>query len=325
MNISLTQPLARAYQRMKRMLFQPFHAETWFVLGFGAFLAKLFTGSSSGANWNMRGKSATHEVEQGVDRLHDFARTLTEHPVLLVMLAIGLCAFGIVLLVLAWVSARAEFVLLDNVVHRRARFVEPWRRFGKLGRSLFLWRAGFSFAYVLPLAIIAMPFVGVLVTALKGGGFEWPQLAAMVLGIGIGGTLMLVLGWVCMLVDDFVVPLMYRHDENITQAWGRFLPLLGSHAGEFLAYTVFLVVLAIAVGLGIAIVGLGTCCILFVLMIVPYIGSVVLLPVHVTARALGPEYLAQFGPEWNVFPAEPADDVAPTFAAPNDPPAPTIV
>ena len=59
--------------------------------------------------------------------------------------------------------------------------------------------------------------------------------------------------------------------------------------------------------IGLAIIGFGTCCIGVVLMIIPYIGNVVLLPVTVTSRGLGPEFLAQFGPEWETFPAQ-ADD-----------------
>jgi hypothetical protein len=45
-------------------------------------------------------------------------------------------------------------------------------------------------------------------------------------------------------------------------------------------------------------VGFATCCIGFLLMVTPYVGQVVLLPLHVAYRALGPEFLAQFGPEF---------------------------
>ncbi len=325
MNISLTQPLSRAFARMKRILFRPFHLETWLVIGFAAFLAGIFSGSGSGSSWrwNGRGKSATHEIEHGVERVRDVIATLNDHPIILVMIVAGLCVVGLLLLVLAWVSARSEFVFLDNVSTGRAAFLDPWRRFGKLGRSLFLWRAVFSFAWLPPLAIILLPFVGVIATALKGGSFEWPQFASLVFGFVLGGVLSLVLMWICMLMDDFVVPLMYRHDENATQAWSRFLGLLGRHPGEFLAYTVFLAVLYIAVGVGIVVVGLGTCCITFVLMIVPYVGSVVTLPIHVTARALGPEVLAQFGPEWTTLaPLATEEEDAPL---PDAPPTPPIV
>ena len=129
-------------------------------------------------------------------------------------------------------------------------------------------------------------------------------------------VLLLVVAWISLLMDSFVVPLMYRYDEGARAAWARFWPLPSGQLGSFLAYTVFFIVLAIATGIGLGIAAIGTCCIGLVLMIIPYVGSVVLLPVTITARALGPEFLAQFGPEWAAFPAEPADE---------EPEAPPIV
>jgi hypothetical protein len=61
--------------------------------------------------------------------------------------------------------------------------------------------------------------------------------------------------------------------------------------------------------------GLITCCVGFFLLIIPYVGTVVTLPVWHTLRAYRLEFLAQFGPEHNLFPAkEPA--AAPEAPAP---------
>jgi hypothetical protein len=306
-NISYSEPLTRAWNRTKRMLFSPFHAETWFVVGFSAFLARLFSSSGMGSNWNMGSRHGTPgaQVEQATARVRDTFATVMEHPAILMAIAAGLCALLVLGVVLAWVSARAEFVFLDNVATGRSGFTERWRRFGSEGQSLFLWRAVFSFAYLPSLVLILAPFAQMFVRLLGGGGMEWPGIGGLFLPIGIGVLLLFVLCWISMLMDNFVVPLMYRHHENATQAWARFWPLLTGHLGAFIAWTVFLVVLTIVVGIGLAIVGFGTCCIGIVLMALPYIGSVVLLPVHITGRALGPEFLAQFGPEWNAFPAAP--------------------
>ena len=66
----------------------------------------------------------------------------------------------------------------------------------------------------------------------------------------------------------------------------------------------------LVIGLGAAAVvlfvaGCATCCCGFLLMAIPYVGSVVLLPISAAYRAYGPEFLAQFGPEWSVFEPEP--------------------
>ena len=48
--------------------------------------------------------------------------------------------------------------------------------------------------------------------------------------------------------------------------------------------------------------GLVTRCIGWLLLVIPYIGTVVTLPFWYTLRAFSLEFLAQFGPEYNVFP-----------------------
>jgi len=63
----------------------------------------------------------------------------------------------------------------------------------------------------------------------------------------------------------------------------------------------------------IIIAGLLTCCVGILLLIIPYIGTVVTLPIWYTLRAFSLEYLAQFGPEYDVFP--PSEESAESAAA----------
>ncbi len=313
MSISYTGPLSRSWERMKGMLFRPFHIESWFVIGFSAFLTQLGSHFGSVFNWNTSWPGGRHhgvdvQAEQAMDHAREAVLRVLDNPLVLAGIAVALIGAMVLLLVLAWVSARAEFVFLDNVATRRARFTEPWRRFGRLGRSLFLWRAAFSFTFLVPLAFIVLPFVPVIGGMLREGRFSFTMVAGAIASVSFGALIALVLGWVYWIMGTFVVPLMYRHDENSMQAWARFWPLLTGRFGSFLAFTVFMVVVAIAVGVALAIAGIGTCCIGIVLMVIPYIGSVVLLPITVTARAIGPEFMAQFGPEWVTLPAAPADE-----------------
>jgi len=48
MNIAFFEPLNRAWERMKHILFQPFDLAKWLVLGFSAWLAGLADGAGGG-------------------------------------------------------------------------------------------------------------------------------------------------------------------------------------------------------------------------------------------------------------------------------------
>jgi len=104
-----------------------------------------------------------------------------------------------------------------------------------------------------------------------------------------------------MLLENFVIPVMYQNDLTTTQAWMRFLPLHNRRVFRFVLFAIWKFLLTIVAVIAIFVVGLGTCCIGFILMILPYIGAVVLLPMTVFFRSLGLEFLAQFGGEWDVL------------------------
>ncbi len=287
---------------MRRMLFRPFHVEAWLVLGLSAFLARMLDSAGSGAGWNLGGGShgrgsGSHAAETALDQL----AWLLDHPIVLIGIAVGMLIVCVVLVVLGWVSARAQFVFLENVVLEKPAFLGPWRRHGRLGKSLFLWGAAFSFAWLVPGALVLLPFANTLALLLRGGDFVLPGALGFA-SVGLGVLAMLAIAFVLLLAREFVVPLMWRYEENATEAWRRFGPLFWSHPGEFVAYALFLVVLGIGAAIALVVAGIATCCVGLLLMLIPYLGAVVMLPVHVTGRALGPEFLAQFGPEWDVFP-----------------------
>jgi len=57
--------------------------------------------------------------------------------------------------------------------------------------------------------------------------------------------------------------------------------------------------------------GLVTCCIGWLLLVIPYIGTVVTLPFWYTLRAFSLEFLGQFGPEYVMSPAASVQPEAP--------------
>jgi hypothetical protein len=114
--------------------------------------------------------------------------------------------------------------------------------------------------------------------------------------------LAIVLSYISLYLNDFVVPIMYKYQITTSQAWFKFLPVLSRHLGHFILYGLFIFILWIVVVIGIIFFGLFTCCIGFLLLIIPYIGSVVLLPVTYTFRAFSVEFLEQFGDDFKFFP-----------------------
>jgi hypothetical protein len=128
-------------------------------------------------------------------------------------------------------------------------------------------------------------------------------------GVLIGLLLFLIIGYISMFLNNFVVPIMYKSGLTANDAWRIFLMLFGKHVFHFILYGVFIFGLYILFVIGIVICGLITCCCGFILLMIPYIGSVLMLPVSVTFRALSLEFLEQFGDEYKIFPAGTVDSV----------------
>src|SRR5438093_7726365 len=315
MNVSYVVPLRSAWSRMLRMLFRPFQIEVWLVLGFGAFLSEYLSWGFPGSRFGFRPhhRAFPHEA---LRRAVDFLRNPFGMMLVLWIVVAALALF----LLFMWISSRGKFIFLDNVARERSGIVEPWRRLKRLGNSLFRWRLAFGILCLLVFGAILLPFLASLAAIVREETFAPANLlvllplAMMFLPLGI------VTAYVLLFLTSFVVPIMYRHDLTATAAWGRFLGLLRQEPLSFIFYGLFVLVLATGVGAAVFAVGMGTCCIGFILLGVPYVGSVLMLPLEVTARALGPEFLAQFGPDFSVV-AAPSPAPPAVSPAPPSPPA----
>jgi len=317
MNVSYLGPLQRAVARARGILFTPFRLDTWLVLGFAAFLSEWLSGGWGHAAWERKLGRGHHGVHVPGPHLHDLLPALVWGP-LLAGLILAAIVVGIVVM---WLGSRGKFVFLDGVVQGRAAIVEPWRRTAALGNSLFLWKLGFVILSGLVVVGLAFATIG---TALLGwiGFHERVAMAPPIIGgIAFLGVVGLLVAFVGLMLDDFVVPLMYRHGIRASAAWRRFLPLMREHLGTFVLYALLVLVLSVAVASVILAVGFATCCVGFLLIAMPYVGQVVLLPLHVAYRAFGPEFLGQFGPDFQVFVSTPPPSVAPPVP-PSTPVAP---
>jgi hypothetical protein len=312
MNVSYLGPLQRAIERARSILFTPFRLETWLVLGFAAFLADWLSGGWGQSGWGRKFKGGPFLGPVPGPHLHFPLAGLVWGPLLAGLILLAIVA-GIVFL---WLGSRGKFVLLEGVASGRAAIVEPWNRYAPLGNSLFLWKLGFAIVSGLVLIGLVLGTIGGALLGWLGFRERVAMAPPIVGGIVLVGFVGLLVAFVGLMLDDFVVPLMYRHGLRTNDAWRRFLPLLREHLGRFVLYALFVLVLFVAVGAVVTAVGFATCCVGFLLTLMPYVGQVVLLPLHVAYRGLGPEFLAQFGPEFQIFtPAPPTPAPAPPMAA----------
>jgi hypothetical protein len=122
----------------------------------------------------------------------------------------------------------------------------------------------------------------------------------------------------------FMVPVMYRRRCRAVEAFRDVTLLICHHVGSFFLLCLFGIVLILAVLMIGAIVTCATCC----LAALPYVGTVILLPLFVCLRAFGLVFLRQFGPDYDVWasfmPPEFLPVLLPPPATPR-PPAPPVI
>jgi hypothetical protein len=313
--ITLAEPTRLGWRRMVTILFTPFSAGKWFALGFTAWLA--FMGENGGGG-SFNVPSDDGDWREIAAAMPDVRGFLQEHLVVV----IGVAAFVVLLivalmLVFMWLSSRGKFMFLDNVVHDRAEVVEPWRRYVRLGNSLFLWRLVFSFVVLVVGALIVGATGVVIWPAIQAEVFGVPQIGAVV-GSGLMLALLCVVAaYISMCLNDFVVPIMYRFNLGATDAWRTFMGLFRAGTGSLVLYGLYRFALFVAMTLTLVVLGFLTCCCGFLLMSIPYLGSVLLLPLTVFIRSLSLEYLGQFGSAYDVFMPLTADE-APVAGAEGD-------
>ncbi len=283
--------------RTGRVLFQPFDLGKWFKIGLCAFLVQLVDGCGNGGgngNFNPGGGRNT-QLPSGpeiTDWITNNAAMLLTIGVATVLFIFALIAF------FTWIGSRGRFMFIDNIVLNRGAVVEPWRAFRRLGNSLF----GFS----LVLGIIGfLLFVGLLVIAaaiawpdLRSNDFDAAAILALVVLGGGGLVLGLVFGVINFLLRNFVVPTMYLRNETVMDAWGiARRELFAGHLGHIILYLLMRFLLVIATGLLAFAIGCVTCCIGFL----PYIGTVITLPLWVFLQSYTLYFMEGFGPQWQFF------------------------
>nr|NQU89627.1 hypothetical protein [Bacteroidota bacterium] len=199
-------------------------------------------------------------------------------------------------------------MFLHNVIHDKAEVKKPWYEFRHEGNSLFIWRLIFGFiCFAMIIGFLIFSFI--MIRNMIYGDVSTSAKVFMILGLILQFLfLMIIISYISLFLNDFVVPLMFKHRISATRGWTLFLRLLNQHPGQFFVYGLYVFVLVLLMILCVLLFGIFTCCIGFLLLIIPYIGSVVFLPVSYTFRAFSIEFLEQFGEEYKFFPVDGDED-----------------
>jgi hypothetical protein len=308
--ISVTEPVSPALERVKTMLFKPFDLGKWFTIGFCAWLA--FLGESGGGGFNSgfnnsfntnHGGSAGDSLRHGYHQARDYV--LNNLDWIIPVTAGAMILLLALWLLVLWLSSRGKFMFLHCVALDKAEVGEPWNKFEREANSLFWFRLGLGLiGTVLMLPMLAGIAVIVVRMVLRGE----PDLAGIMAAAGLGLLFFaaaIVFALIHKFTTDFVVPILFLRGGKCLAAWREFWGLLADNAGLFTLYILFQIVLDMAIGIIVLGAVLITCCCAGCLMAIPYLGTVLLLPVLVFRRSYPLYFLRQFGPGYDVFPSAP--------------------
>ena len=303
MDISVTEPIGQAYGEMKRILFKPFDIGKWFVLGFCAFLANLCDcngpngpDGDNGGRSNLGFRSFEEAKAFAIDWLADKWEWV-------VSIGWGLSVVVLLLIIiLLWLSSRGKFMLLDGVAHNRAAVVKPWHKFKDFANSLFLWRfILFIFGLTTTMLIIFISFL-IAWTDVQAERFDSGAIMALIVGGILFTSSFIFFEVLGQMITDFIVPIMYHRGVLGGEAIGIFRrEFLENHGGTFVLFYLMKFILGIATAILIILTIVLTCCIALIPIIIPYIGSVFLLPITVFFRCYSLCFLEQFGSQWQLL------------------------
>ena len=297
--ISVTDPISPAVAHTRRILFEPFSMRKWFVLGFSAFLA----GLGGGGSYNFNGNPFDRSSRDALDHFGPVTSWISEHLALVIALAVmGFVLILAFVVLFQWLSSRGQFMFLDGVARDRADIVEPWTRFQQLGDQLFRFRLLLLLATLGLLIICGGLGALIALPDIHARAFGMSAITGLVVGCGLLILGAMAIGLIGLLLRDFVVPIMYQRGLDTSAAWAVFRhEILPGHGWPFVGFYLMTFLLWIPA----AILILLGCCLTCCVALVPYLSSVVFLPIFVFFRCYSLGFLEQFGEGWRIIQVPP--------------------
>ncbi len=304
--IEIFKPFGEAYELTRKILFQPFDLKKWCVIGFAAFLANL--GGGANFNYNYDRRSSWRDWSG----YRDLSDAISQVPHLLIALGVVLLIVLVlaIMVVLAWLRARGRFMFIDCIVKNRGAIAEPWREFSSQGNSYFLFSLLVGCGLVILATFLALPF---LLPFIRGVTFLHLHDVYLISMIVLWAMILVLIIVAWLLVSQCMVTVMYARRCRAGEAFRIALSLIATYPGEITLYCLFWIVLGMGAALFSCAAVCATCCV----AIIPYVGTVILLPLFVCLRGFSLTFLRQFGPGYDVWASR-----EPLLAAPPSPSPP---
>ena len=304
--IEILAPFNQAIELTRLILFRPFDITKWLVIGFAAFLSGwLNSGGGSINPWSFR-RWNTSNLQAPTLQFRSFNM---DHAglVFLTVVAVFVIVALVFLIVWMWIVARGRFVFIDCLVRNRAAIAEPWREFRQEGNRFFVFLLVLMLLSLVLVALFGGLIFGLLVL---WRNYRVSNVPALFVVVPI-----VVFAWVAFavvvnLITYFMPPVMYTRRCSPVDAARAILQLIFDDPAPFILF----ILLMIALWIGWIVVGCFVTCATCCLASLPYIGTVIVLPVPVFFRSFSLLFLRQFGPPWDVWAKLPVP--AATSAAP---------
>ncbi|MFL6515920.1 MAG: hypothetical protein ACJ8M1_12955 [Chthoniobacterales bacterium] len=287
----------------KQILFRPFDLKKWLVIGFAAWLAHL-----GGTNFNFRYNQGDFRHIRAFDGFRDTLHH-TASWVIVTSIVVLVVLFLILALVFTWLRARGAFMFIDCIVRNRAAIAEPWREFRKIGNSFFLFSLIVTLVFLVIAGTLAVPFIFLMVRGQRTLHHLGPIALSTVIG---WAAVIFVLAMAWVLIRNLMLPIMYRRRCLAAEGFRAALSLVNSYPGEITVYCLFW----IAIGIGFVITACVAICLTCCIVAIPYVGTVILLPLYVCLAAFTLLFLRQFGPDYDVWATLPRIATTPVIAEP---------
>ncbi|MGA8430299.1 MAG: hypothetical protein WB729_10795 [Candidatus Sulfotelmatobacter sp.] len=276
MPINAVDSITPALEHTKQQLFKPFRIGQWTRLAFVGLLAgELGSNGCNRSNFRIPHNPETvphigfpGSMGHGFPGLGSLG---IDHALLAALIAAVVVAALAIGIILMYVSSVMRFILFDSIIARECHIRLGWSRRLGPGWRYFLWKLGYVLLFFAGIVVL----VGIPAAFAFGAGwFREPKehLAAFALG---GGLLLLaflifvfVAAVIFVLTKDFVIPQMALENIGAMEGWRRLWPMLKADMGAYVGYIAMKIVLAIVVGILVAIAAV----ILGVFFAVPTLG-----------------------------------------------------
>lgn len=300
--INLLSPFSPASEKTGRQLFREFSFGKWFSLGFSGWLAS-FVGTATGFSFNYQ------EPDKFNFSVGDASFLEWGLPVWIAIVIGVAVVIWLFTMLFGWIGCRGQFMFLDNVLHNRSDVTAPWKNFRQKGNSLFLVYASlWGVIFVLGIGFLIFAVVTLRPDILAGRTQEWRHYLPLIVTGGLLLVAFVSASILWLFMRDFGSLWMYRHGMSGWEAFRKVNTLATEEPVSFIVY------LLVRMGMGLVfatiavLLGCFTCCLGFL----PYLSTVVTLPISVFLVWYNVHCFAQFGPEYDVAPVELPPALPPT-------------